>query len=789
MSIPLSPQECSAIGLDNVIRSIAAETHLPEARAALSDNLVWYDDLSTLQRQHLELQAYVQLCAAGDVPAIPEMQSLPQLLAGLRQEGLPFPVKGRRTLGLYFTTLKEMQRYGKADRVRNSPLAGAFAALQSVLDVEKAFRQLFNEDDDTIRDKASGELAHIRKQIQTLEKRRDRQLTLLLKKYEKYLHDSQPTVRNERLVLAITDNHYKKIGGIVHGRSASGQTIYVEPPALTTLYTQLEEIRNAERKEIYRLLVAFAATLREYGQPLLANWDILVLFDCLHAKYVWMQQYAAQPAICQAEMQLKLCQARHPALVDRLGFQDVVALDLELSSEQRWFLITGPNAGGKTVVLKTVAVNIALAQLGLPVLCAEGSQFPHISHLLLDIGDKQSLEDDLSTFSSHMRSIENIIARADKRSFVCLDELGTGTDPAAGTVLARAILERLIASECLGLANTHHGALKDFARDCAGIDNACMDFDLAQLQPNYHFMAGIPGSSFALEMSRRLRFPEDVIARAEELLGDRETQADTMIRDLQERLRKARESLTKAEIAKSQSAALEKLYQERLASVEDEKKEILAAAADEAGRILKGANAAIENTIRGIKESKAESGKVRQLRRHLNDERQRLDELRNQQDTTKAEAAPQPIFSPGERVRWKNMDQTGEVLALQGKNKVLVQFGQVKMKLPLSECEVLPETKRKRNSGGSAGRTDLPPTRLTADIRGLYSDEVDAALDQQISTAYANNQSYLIIIHGKGAGVLRQAVQIYLKRHAQVAEFRPGRAVEGGAGVTVVRLK
>lgn len=776
-------KQYTAFELSRIIEDIGALCHLEDANTLYISGAIWSPDIGLLTQWQQEIADYRDMLEVFSEPAIPSIYSIEKIIKKIELPGSPFPLENMNDFLIF---LNAAGKWARLSVVEKFDFETIFPYANSILPLDDLANRLQKiiSDDGEIKDSASTELSAVRKSLNNAKQNLNRESEKALNKYSAYLQESQSSIRSGRIVLPVVDSYFRKVKGIVHGRSASGMTVYVEPQELVDANNEIDAWKNREMQEIYKILVDFADLVRSSRIDILQNWQALCYLDAIGAKVRWMKLKKANVINFNDKGELNFVDAIHPILADRIGHENVIPLNIRLNREKRWVLITGPNAGGKTVALKTIAVNIILAHLGMPVLASGKSNIPVFSKVLFDIGDKQSIADDLSTFSAHLAALRKILDEADSGAFVLIDELGTGTDPAEGAAIAQALLENLLKSACFGVANSHHGALKLFAHEQSGIANASMEFSKSEFKPTYQLLMDVPGSSYALEISRRMSMDEAVLKRAAELLGDERQGTENLILSLQKRLNRTNDLMADLEKEKSRYAALEKLYQQQLENLRKNKDELKQNAVDEAQEIIQKANSLIEKSIKEIKESRAESVIVKKVQKQVEDFKADLSSRKKKEAST---LIPPTNVKKGEMLRWVKMDQSGEVIeVLDGKN-VLLMVGNVKIKVPLKECQKI-SRKEAKKTGISIGYT-LPKAALEIDLRGKYSDEIGIELEKYFGDAIANDWNTVSIIHGKGTGALQKAVNVFLKQHKKVRKFRPANPSEGGGGVTVVYLK
>lgn len=677
-----------------------------------------------------------------------------------------------------------------------------------------------------IRDNASPELAHIRSSITSTLSSISRNLNAILRaaQSEGFVDkEVSPTMRDGRLVIPVAPSYKRKIKGIVHDESASGKTIFIEPAEVVEANNRVRELENEERREIVRILTAFTDELRPFIDEIIYSYEFLAEIDFIRAKALFAIETGGVLPTFENKRQIEWFHAVHPLLYLSLKRQGktVVPLDLTLDEKNRILLISGPNAGGKSVCLKTAGLLQYMLQCGLLVPMHDNSRTGIFKDIFIDIGDEQSIEDDLSTYSSHLTHMKFFVRNANENSLLLIDEFGGGTEPQIGGAIAEALLDRFNQKRAYGVITTHYQNLKHFAEDTDGIINGAMLYDRHLMQPLFKLSIGNPGSSFAIEIARKIGLPEDVIASASEKVGSAYIDMDKYLQDI---VRDKRYWESKRQNIRQREKKLEELtarYEADLTALEKQRKELLKQAKGDAAQILAEANARIENTIREIKEAQAEKEKTRaarqkfeQFKAELNEEpetdandlvsrklKQIAERKKRKQQRKKAEenqtqpATTSPIVV-GDAVRLKGQNSVGEVLAVNG-NNVTVAFGMLKSTVKSDRLEKVSKSQIKKENAkatfiGEQTTEDMREKQLhfkqEIDVRGMRADEALQAVTYFIDDAIQVGCSRVRILHGTGTGVLRQVIRQYLKTVPGVAHFQDEHVQLGGAGITVVEL-
>ena len=681
-----------------------------------------------------------------------------------------------------------------------------------------------------IKDNASTELSRIRRELANTMGSISRSLNSILRnaQSEGYVDkDVAPTMRDGRLVIPVAPGLKRKIKGIVHDESASGKTVFIEPAEVVEANNRIRELEGDERREIIRILTEFSNTLRPSIPEILQSYEFLAEIDFIRAKsHFAIQTNSIKPSL-ENEQLLDWTMAVHPLLQLSLAKhgKKVVPLDIELNLKQRILIISGPNAGGKSVCLKTVGLLQYMLQCGMLVPMHERSHVGLFGSIFIDIGDEQSIEDDLSTYSSHLTNMKIMMKNCNERSLILIDEFGGGTEPQIGGAIAEAVLKRFNIKGTFGVITTHYQNLKHFAEDHEGVVNGAMLYDRHLMQALFQLQIGNPGSSFAVEIARKIGLPEDVIADASEIVGSEYINADKYLQDI---VRDKRYWEGKRQTIRQREKHMEETiarYQAEMEELQKSRKEIIRQAKEEAERLLQESNARIENTIRTIKAAQAEKEKTRLVRQELADFRESIDNLTSKeqedkiarkmeklkekqnrkkekkQNGTKEQPAVQqtPKATPiteGCPVRIKGQSSVGEVLEINGKNAV-VAFGSIKTTVKTERLErsnAVPQKQESAKSSFVSNQTQdsMYEKKLNfkqdIDVRGMRGDEALQAVTYFVDDAILVGMSRVRILHGTGTGILRTLIRQYLQTIPGVRHFADEHIQLGGAGITVVDL-
>lgn len=688
-----------------------------------------------------------------------------------------------------------------------------------------------------IKDNASPELARIRRELSSTMGSISRTLNSILRNAQSegvVDKDVTPAMRDGRLVIPVAPALKRKIKGIVHDESASGKTVFIEPAEVVEANNRIRELESDERREIIRILTVFSDELRPSIPDILLSYEFLAEIDFIRAKALFAEEtHALKPDLADKQV-IDWATAIHPLLQMSLAKhgKKVVPLDITLNGQQRILIISGPNAGGKSVCLKTVGLLQYMLQCGLLIPVHESSHAGIFDSIFIDIGDEQSIEDDLSTYSSHLTNMKIMMKHCNERSLILIDEFGGGTEPQIGGAIAEAVLKRFNQKGSFGVITTHYQNLKHFAEDHEGVINGAMLYDRHQMQALFQLQIGNPGSSFAVEIARKIGLPEEVIADASQIVGSEYINADKYLQDIVRDKRyweNKRQSIRQREKQMEETIAR---YQKEMEDLQASRKEIIRKAKEEADHLLQEANARIENTIRSIKEAQAEKERTRQARQELTDFRQSIEETGNREEEeriarkmeklrekqNRKKSKKSPVLSeaevaqrkaqeeakrrtgivPGSVVKMKGQTVAGEVLEINGKNAT-VAFGNLKTTVHIDRLEptnALPkqnELSTKSTFISTQTQDSMHEKKLhfkqDIDVRGMRGDEALQAVTYFIDDAILVGVPRVRILHGTGTGILRTLIRQYLQTVPGVRNFADEHVQFGGAGITVVNLQ
>ena len=654
---------------------------------------------------------------------------------------------------------------------------------------EEINRCIINEDE--IFDGASPALARIRRAMRLANEKVREKLNSMIRStaYQKYLQEPIITIRNSRFVIPVKQEYRQQVPGLIHDQSSSGATLFIEPSAVVELGNEYKKLLAEEANEIERILTELTAMLAPYADEIREDLNIMGQIDLVFAKAKLSRELNAVMPRLNRNNYVRIVRGRHPLIpADR-----VVPIDIWIGKDYRSLIITGPNTGGKTVTLKIVGLFALMVQSGIFVPANEGSEFPVFEHIYADIGDEQSIEQSLSTFSSHMKNIVGILDKADENSLVLLDELGAGTDPIEGAALAMSILEELNDRHCICVSTTHYSEIKAFAMTHEGMENASMEFDIDRLCPTYRLYIGIPGKSNAFEISSRLGLPSSIIDKAKSFLKGEDVRFEDIISSAQSQRRIAEEERKMAEEARAELEKLRADAERERKKLDEDRNRLQAKAKEDAKRIVADTKREMEKLIveiRSIKDiDRSAADRVIQAAR---DTLRATETAVNEKETIKKEdnTMPPKTVRAGDTVNIVTLDQKATVLsAPDSKGEVMVQAGVMKLNVKLKDIRLIEEKKAAAPTSGKVGLGAGKQVGLELDVRGMLVDEANIIVDRYLDDAYNAGLSEVNIIHGKGTGALRTGIQAFLKRHPLVKGYRMGSYGEGDAGVTVVTLK
>ena len=700
--------------------------------------------------------------------------------------------------------MREMKRFFKELEAEAPILKNWARSLEILGQLEKDLEHIVDEHGN-LRDDASVELKRIRREIRSSQAKIKDHLAGLLhnNEYQKYFQEAIVTMRGDRYVLPVKQEYRQHFPGIVHDQSATGSTLFIEPMAVVNLNNDIKQLTAAERHEVERILRAASQKIRKNDSQLMDNCEIMAEVDFAFAKANLAYEMKATEPVINANGVTRLMSARHPLL----PADKVVPIDIAIGDSYSMLLVTGPNTGGKTVSMKTFGLLVLMAQSGLFLPAESGSEIAVYSNVYADIGDEQSIEQSLSTFSAHMTHLVSILDKVEPDDLVLLDELGAGTDPEEGAALAMAILERLLTIKATVLATTHYSELKTFAFGREGIENACVEFDVATLRPTYRLLIGIPGASNAFAISRRLGLSESLIIRAKQLIQADHAQFEQVINQLEKEKMLYEQMNADIETRLRRAEQMEARAEAMRVELNQKKADILRRAKDEGAALVRRMRRESEEVISQLKEQFNDQG-IQKRQAAIQAARDQINEaagkVRPGIVSVKAfrKAVDLKTLEPGDIIYVTKLDQKGTVLSIKGK-ELEVQLGSLKTNVKARDCKFVEKAQKEKpaNHGngslsggkgrgrGSSFLSKAQEAHRDIDIRGMMVDEAEMVLGKFLDDSVMAGLSNVLIIHGKGTGALRKGVHAYLKRHRNVASFSFADMSEGGTGATLVELQ
>lgn len=687
------------------------------------------------------------------------------------------------------------RRYGVSEDEAADSLSGLFNVIYDIVDVRREIERCILSEDE-IADDASAELKNIRRQMRICTERIRTELNSMLNGSDRtYLQEAVITTRGGRYCIPVKAEYKSQVPGMVHDQSKAGSTFFIEPMSVVRLNNEIREYEVKESEEIAKILASLSAMAGNYTAELDADYDILSQLDFIFAKAKLSFEYKGSEPIMNTRGYINIRKGRHP-LIDS---HKVVPIDVSIGDEYSELIITGPNTGGKTVTLKTIGLFSLLGQSGLHIPAADNSELTVFNDIFADIGDEQSIEQSLSTFSSHMKNIIEILAKADSNSLVLFDELCAGTDPTEGAALAISILTSLHKLRVTTVATTHYSELKIFALSTEGVQNACCEFDVATLAPTYRLLIGIPGKSNAFAISGKLGLPQYIIDDAKESLASEDVAFEDVISDLEKsRVTIEREKLELEEY-KKEVEDLKNQLKAKNERLDERSDNILQKAREEASAILREAKETADDAIRKLNKANAAGMSVTELekqRQRIKDNINKVDKGRVLKSQAPARQHKASDFHIGDRVHVASLNLDGTVHTLPNqKGELNVTIGIMNYNVNMSDLTIIEEAsemrKLKQKSSG-IGKLKMSKTASISpeiNLIGMTSDEAIMTLDKYLDDAFLSHISPVRIVHGKGSGILRNAVHNYLKRQKHVKSFRLGSFGEGDYGVTIVEFK
>lgn len=793
MNYPKNIEE--KIGFDAVRGNVASYCVSEMTKAVVEGDMTYSAEFDVITRKLGEVEEMMNLIReTSDGLPLNEFADMREPFAETRAVGTFMDIPYVDALRKNLLTLQSVVIYMKAlDEERFPRLRGKAQERETFQGIVKRIDQVIDKFMQ-VRDSASPRLGEIRRSIQSEQTQVVRTLNAILReaKARNVIDaDVSPTMREGRLMLPVPSANKRQVQGIVHDESATGKTSFIEPTAVVEINNRLRELQSEERREIIKILTDLTDEIRPLYDAILEAMELLTMVDSIHARAKYSLRIGA--VVPQITKNLvEIYQARHPLLEQSLKAQgkEIVPLEIKLTRKQRVVIISGPNAGGKSVCLKTLGLLQYMMGCGLPIPVAERSSTMLFDKIMVDIGDEQSIENDLSTYSSHLLNMKNFMRHSDNRTLLLIDEFGTGTEPLIGGAIAEAVLGRLNEKGVYGVITTHYSNLKTFAANTEGLVNGAMLYDRHNMQPLFTLSIGMAGSSFAIDIATKIGLPREVIDKAKSLVGEEQVDFDKYLQDV---ARDKRYWQQKREQIKEQERRLKQMteqYETRIASVKAEERQILADARTAAADLITSANAEIEKTIRIIKEADAEKKATREARNMLKGKAEGLVEKNKASQSLEKKVAYK--FKIGDMVQIEGQQVPGKIVDMQGRQAVVV-FGQIKTTVNVERLKpstAKPQVQMRQQSNV----VDVIHTRQNSfsqeiDLRGMRVDEALNEVVAYIDDASMLHVGQVRILHGTGTGALRQAVREYLATCYCVKEFRDEHVQFGGAGITVVTIE
>ena len=823
----------SKVGFDRLREQISRLCSMERARQMLASEGFTSSERTIMERQSLTDEVGRLLSMERDFPR-DEFADMDAIVAKIRIEGSFLDTDEVVTL------VRSLRSAGEISAFVLTRDAAAYPYVRHLSEGVASFSHIVAEADRIIdeygrvRDNASPELHDVRREIRSREGQVSKRLQQILASAKSagiVDADAMISIREGRAVIPVAAANKRKLQGFIHDESATGKTFYVEPVEVVELNNELKELEYAERREVVRILSRFTELLRPEADAIASAGEYLATIDMLRAKARWAAENGGVKPVLSDDGRLVLRDARHPILAQTLRAQgkSIVPLDMQLDRHERILVISGPNAGGKSVCLKTAGLMQYMFQCGFPVTASSNSEFTIFESIFIDIGDEQSMDNDLSTYSSHLRNMNHMLSGASDRAMVLIDEFGSGTEPMIGGAIAEAILERLVEKGCYGVITTHYSNIKYYAANTEGISNGAMMFDVQNIRPLFRLEMGKPGSSFAIEIARKMGLPEQIIRSASEKVGSDHINLEKQLREIARDKRYWEQKRDRIRIADRKVDELEQRYREQLERIRTERNEIIGNAKREARELVAEANRRIENTIKTIRESQAERDTTRTLRRDLDDfraaveedapvdngrderierEMERIErrqarraERRRAEQTDGGEAVQAEPEKPkevvaGSKVRIEGQDIVGVVQSIKGR-KAQVAFGQIMTTVDKERLTVVSNAEYREATRPVTPRTvistDISRRRLdfhsSIDVRGMRVVEALEKVQDLVDDALMVGVDSITILHGKGTGALKEEIRRYLRTIPQVDVIRDEHPDMGGAGVTVVTFK
>ncbi|MCM3783316.1 endonuclease MutS2 [Neobacillus mesonae] len=768
--------------------SLYTQTEMGKHKA---ENLSPVSDLEEVKNL---LSGTDQALSVDRLKGIPSFTGIVDITSAVKRARIGGTLSPHELLSIHNTvhTARRLKRnlHAMQEEIPMDKLIFISEQLSEQKELEDAIKSCIDDSAEVL-DSASANLSQIRRELRSGEARIREKLDSMIRSssVSKMLQDQLVTIRGDRFVIPVKAEYRAHFGGIVHDQSGSGATLFIEPESIVAMNNKLRETRMREEREIEVILQKLTALVGDQADWLIIDVELLGTLDFIFAKARLAREMKATLPMMNDRGFMKIKKGRHPLI----SIDKVVPTDIELGNSYTSIIVTGPNTGGKTVTLKTVGLLSLMAMSGLFVSAEDGSQLCVFDAIYADIGDEQSIEQSLSTFSSHMTNIIRILSEMTPKSLVLLDELGAGTDPAEGSALAISILEHIHATGCRLIATTHYSELKAYAYERKGVINASMEFDINTLSPTYRLLIGVPGRSNAFAIAERLGLPSGILEYARGEVKEDDQRVEHMIASLEQNRLTAEQEREQAEKLRKELEQLRNQHEQEINKLEEQRDRRLEKAEQEARDIIAKARQESEQIISDLRKMALEEGASVKEHRLIAARKSLSDAEPAERKKKIKKAAQARKIEPGDEVKVGSLNQKGHVVELAGK-EAMVQLGIMKMKVALSDLELIdtPQTQKQgsqpmRNVTG-VKRTRDENVRTELDLRGANLEEALLEADRFIDEAFMANLGQVYLIHGKGTGVLRSGIQEYLRKHRNVKSYRLGNYGEGGSGVTVAEL-
>ncbi len=797
---PRTPQK---IGFDQVRSAVVQRARSVTARERLAE-MMPSSDPQRIERQLERCREMMLLLAHDAAFPLENLHDVREWLKQSRAEESMIPADAFIEIRELSVTARRVKGF-LSDRSEDYPLLDKLGTrLIPLKELEESIAGVISENGQ-IRDDASSELRSIRKRLGNKRSELRTVINKVMSKARKdgMASDEGPTIRGGRMVIPIQAEFKRKIQGFVHDVSGSGQTVYLEPVEALNINNEIRSLESEEKRELERILRELTAEVRGAADSIRQNLEGLTRFDMLAAKARLGNQMEAYLPVVSEEDRLYLREAYNPILLlknlelPEEKKEKVVPLTMELTGEERCLIITGPNAGGKSVAMKTLGLCAMMVQSGLPIPARDSSELPVYGGLYVDMGDDQSIENDLSTFSSRLEWMREAMEESDERSLVLIDEAAAGTDPEEGGALFRALIEELIKRRARVLVTTHHGSLKVFAHEHPGAVNGSMEFDQETLSPTYRFQKGVPGSSYAFEIAERMHLDGGLLERARVLLGEAKSDMESLISELESRAQEAEELKKKYDQLKSKTESERRRYEEKRSSIEKEKEQIREKALKQASEIMETANRRIEEAVeRIVEQGEKDDEAIREARRSVEEQKEsigrQLGELEEQKQERRQWDSGEPP-EEGDTVRLEDANTTGELVEVNG-DQAVVMSGGLRLKTDYRKLVKVEDAAEKKKKSSKRRRVNITGGRSATrvkpslEVRGMRGHEAVQEVTRYIDDALVSGLNKVEIIHGKGEGILRELIHEHLEQRDDIKSYETASLEQGGHGCTIVHL-